>query len=105
MAQRLRGLCAGRWYDPDEDASTELRDCPGPEEGVFASLEALEAAMGEPLPGDVQARLEREAAAYPCHERDAWGVIFVIEVTHLLDDGTLINTWAPGWAEDPLDPR
>ncbi len=100
---------AERWYDPDEfdaddaDATARSRDCPGPEEGVFASLDVVEAAMGEPLSADVRARLECEAAANPSSCRHEWGVAFACEGTHLLADGTMVTTWAPAWAEDPLD--
>jgi hypothetical protein len=71
------GYYAGRWYDPDEigddesPGSVRLRDCPGPEEGVFASLDAVEAAMGEPLPAEGRAQLELQATAHPCTCRHA----------------------------------
>ncbi len=100
------GYYAERWYDPDElgddesPASVRLRDCPGPEKGVFASLDAVEAAMGEPLPTEVRAQLELQATAHPCTCRHAWGVAFATDVTHLLEDGSLVTTWAPPWAED-----
>ena len=112
------GFYADRWFfedEPDDDETHELVDdetppeppCPTsyvPQEGVFASLDAVEAAMGEPLPAAVRAELERQAAAHPCTCRDAWGVAFATEVHHLLADGTLVTTWAPPWADDPLDP-
>ncbi len=105
--QEFDGYYAERWYDDElEDDDLERpRDCPGPGEGIFASLTAFEAAMDEPLPQDVWLSLELDAALLPCSSRDAWGVAFVAEVHHLLNNGTITTTWAPAWADDPLDPK
>ena len=100
------GFLAERWYDPDAaDDADDWRDCPGPEEGLFASLETLEVAMGERLPEDLRAQLEYEARCNPLHEseRGAWGRAFALEVHHLLPDGNIVTTWAPPWADDPFD--
>ncbi len=107
--QEFDGYYAERWYDPDDfeddDDLGHLRDCPGPEEGIFASLDAIEVAMGEQLPQDVWLSLELESALLPCIDHEAWGVAFAAEVHHLLVNGTIVTTWAPAWADDPLDPR
>lgn len=97
-----------RWFntdDPTEDPLPE-RSCPGPEDGVFATVEAIEVAMGERLPDAMRDRLADESRWHPLHEDDkpAWGRTYAFEVTHLLDDGTLVSTWAPPWADNPLDP-
>ena len=44
------GIFAQRWYEPDdgdEVAFSPWRDCPGPDLGAFASVDALEAATDE----------------------------------------------------------
>jgi hypothetical protein len=101
------GYCAQRFYDDDlvdEDPASVTRPCPGPEDGVFATLDAVEAAMGEPLPALIYEALEGMNRPVADTDRDAWGRSFAFQIHHLLPDGTIATTWAPPWAENPLDP-
>lgn len=36
-------------------------------------------------------------------EKASCGRIYALEVAHLLEDGSLAETRAPPWADDPLD--
>jgi hypothetical protein len=103
------GIFAQRWYEPDdvdEDAFGPWRDCPGPDLGVFASVDALEAAMAAPLPEEIYNLfyVDDVGSIVTDDEKAAWGRIYALEVAHLLEDGSLVETWAPPWADDPLDP-
>ncbi len=74
--QEFDGYYAERWCDPDEleddDDLEPLPDCPGAEEGIFGSPDAIEDAMGESLPHDIWLSLELESALLPCISREAW---------------------------------
>lgn len=100
------GICAQRWLEEVDDDGP-CRDCPGPDIGVFASVDGVEAAMGAELPPEVYDHFYVADVASIVHEDEkaSWGRSYALEVTHLLEDGRLVDTWAPPWADDPLDPR
>lgn len=101
------GYYVERFYDDDflDDPAMTTRCCPGPEVGVFATLEAIEAAMGDELPHRIRDALDVAWRPLDDDDRDAWGHVFAYQIHHLLGDGTIVTTWAPPWADDPLDPR
>lgn len=96
---------ADRVYDEeliDEDDHT-FRSCPGPEFGMFASLDAIAAAMGEPLPPTVRHHLEGLQRPPDEEVRAAWNGALSMECHHLLPDGSIVTKYAPPWAGDWQD--
>lgn len=92
--------------DPlDEMDDSEFRTCPGPEGGMFATVAAVEVAMGEALPARIRDHLDSQRRPMDDTVRAVWRDPWLIEVSHLLPDGTLVTNHAPPWADDPLDPK
>ena len=62
--------------------------------------------MGAPLPEEIYNLfyVDDVGSIVTDDEKAAWGRIYALEVAHLLEDGSLVETWAPPWADDPLDP-
>lgn len=102
---------AQRWYPEDLGLEAiegvERIDCPGPEEGLFQTLETLEVAMGEPIPDGIWATLRRREHSFPLRDPDkeGWGTVFACEVHRIGPDGEIVTSFAPPWADDPESPE
>jgi hypothetical protein len=98
---------AERVYDEDlldaEDDSA-FRTCPGPESGMFASLDVIETAMGEALPTAVRDHLDGLRRPPDDAAKAAWCQPPTMECHHLRPDGTIVTSHAPPWSDDPHDP-
>jgi len=97
---------AQRWF-LDEDDDHSYLDCPGPDLGLFESLETLEVAMGRSIPADVRDKILRYSRTHPITQDslDAWGVSVEYEIERLGPDGEIVATIAPPGAEDPFARR
>lgn len=97
---------AQRWFD-DEDDDRAYLDCPGPDVGLFESLETLEVAMGRPIPEDVRDELLEYSRSRPIRQDDldAWGVSVEYEIERLTPNGEVIGTTAPPGTANPFAPR
>lgn len=94
---------AQRWF-PDEDYDLPYLDCPGPDVGLFESIETVEATMGRAIPADVRSALLRHSEAYPITKEslDSWGVSVAYEIERLAPDGEIIRTFAPPSTKNPF---
>jgi len=93
---------AQRWF-LDEDCDLPCLDCPGPDVGLFESMETVEATMGRAIPADVRAKLLRYSEAYPItQEALDWGVSVAYEIERLAPDGEIIGTFAPPGTRNPF---
>jgi len=94
---------AQRWF-PDEECDLPYLDCPGPDVGLFESMETIEATMGRAIPADVRAKLLRYCEAYPITQEalDSWGVSVAFEIERLAPDGEIIGTFAPPGTKNPF---
>jgi hypothetical protein len=97
---------AQRWF-PDEEHDLPYLDCPGPDVGLFESVETVEAAMGGAIPAEVRAKLLRYSEAYPITQDalDSWGVSIAYEIERLAPGGEIISTFAPPGTENPFAAR
>ena len=91
-----------RWFFDEEDE--DYLDCPGPDLGLFDSLDTLELAMGRPLPADIRQELLSHSEAHPISEDSlrAWGGIVAYEVHRVAPDGEIVPTFAPPGTADPF---
>lgn len=111
--QEAQGFLAQGWplgelIDDDEAQPAAVPcTCPGPDVGIFDTLETIEAAIGEPIPGAIRAELLLEQQCNPIHDcdKDSWDAASAFEIERLGDDGVIWSSFAPTWAEDPMDPR
>jgi len=94
---------AQRWF-PDEEYDLPCLDCPGPDVGLFESMETIEATMGRGIPADIRAKLLRYSEAYPITQEalDSWGVSVAFEIERLAPDGKIIGTFAPPGTKNPF---
>ncbi len=94
---------AQRWFFDEEDEDCYL-DCPGPDVGLFDSLDTLELAMGRPLPAHIRQELLSHSEAHPISEDSlrAWGGIVAYEVHRVAPDGEIVPTFAPPGTADPF---
>lgn len=97
---------AQRWF-LDEDDDHHYIECPGPDLGLFESLETLEAAMGRSIPNDIKERLLSCSKARPITQEalNAWGVSVEYEIERLAPDGEIVGTYAPPGAANPFERR
>lgn len=94
---------AQRWF-PDKEYDLLYLDCPGPDVGLFESMETIEATMGRAIPADIRAKLLRYSEAYPITQEalDSWGVSVAFEIERLAPDGEIIGTFAPPGTKNPF---
>lgn len=91
---------ADRVYNEDllDDDDHAFRSCPGPEFGMFSSLDAIEAAMGEPLPPAIRSHLEGLYREPDEEVKDAWNETLSMQCHHLLPDGSIATKTVPPWS-------
>lgn len=70
---------------------------------MFASLDAIEAAMGEPLPPLIRSHLEGLNRQRDPALRTVWNEALSMECHHLLPNGSIVTRHAPPWAGDWQD--
>ena len=98
---------AQRWFPDDVDddvpADTTFIDCPGPDLGLFDTLDTLELAIGGPIPPQIRGELEidQHYNPPPTDLAEQWGHSVAYEICRTGRDGQIISTFAPPWADDP----